>query len=83
MTYRTAMKVLENRCNLSYKIETISKAMKKVGVSIAITERGHYIKHTTSENVICKPTITKGCKNEKKVRIVGLLELASYLSTHF
>lgn len=52
MTHRTAMKVLENRCNLSYKIETISKAMKKVGVSIARTERGHLIRHYSSMNKI-------------------------------
>lgn len=51
MTYRTAMKVLENRCNLSYKIETISKAMKKVGVSVA--RFGHYkIHHSSSVNRI-------------------------------
>lgn len=51
MTHRTAMKVLENIYWLNYKVDTVSKAMKKVGVSIA--RFGHYkIHHSSSVNRI-------------------------------
>ena len=52
MTYRTAMKVLENIYWLNYKVDTVSKAMKKVGVSVAMTERGHMIRHYSEMNKI-------------------------------
>lgn len=79
MTLRTAMKVLDNMYWLTYSIDTISKAMKKVGVSIEQTGDGHMIRHTPTMNKIEKPTIVSEdyYKDAKKVELISLMDIGN------